>query len=146
MEKICNLYINDSHLSITLIEYIKKEISKGIKIIVVSQDDIKQNIKSLSNKFKQSNLDDKIDILKEIEERKIKFMDNTSVIIKGDNDFILKTEESFNELFKTNNINANIISCYNISESNNVYDITTKYSKMLNTSGIVDINNVEQLI
>ncbi len=146
MEKICNLYINDSHLSITLIEYIKKEISKGTKIIVVSQDDIKQNIKSLSNKFKQSNLDDKIDILKEIEERKIKFMDNTSVIIKGDNDFILKTEESFNELFKTNNINANIISCYNISESNNVYDITTKYSKMLNTSGIVDIKNVEQLI
>lgn len=146
MDRICNLYIDKMHLSVTLFEYIKKEIAEGAKIIVVSQDDIRKNIKSIKKKFEERKVCSKIDYLNEISKKTLEKLDNVSVIIQGDADFVAKTEILFSEMVTTNDIKINIVSCYNVMENIDVTKVVNKYDKILSTNGIENIKNVKEQI
>lgn len=142
MDRICNLYIDKTHLSVTLFEYIKKEITQGTKIIVVSQDDIRKDIKSIKKKFRERKVCSKIDYLNEVNKKALEKLDNVSVIIQGDADFVAKTERLFSEMFTNNDIKVNIVSCYNVMENIDVNKVVDKYDKILSTNGVEDINSV----
>lgn len=146
MDRICNLYIDKMHLSVTLFEYIKKEITEGTKIIVVSQDDIRKDIKSIKKKFQERKVCSKIDYLNEISQKALEKLDNVSVIIQGDADFVAKTERLFSEMVTTNDIKINIVSCYNVMENIDVTKVVNKYDKILSTNGIENIKNVKEQI
>ena len=140
MDRICNLYIDKMHLSVTLFEYIKKEVEKGTKIIVVSQDDIRKDIKSIRKGFKNRKVCSKIDYLNEIDREALQKLNNISIIIQGDAEFVAKTERLFSEEITNEETKLNIVSCYNITENINVEKVVDKYDKILSTSGIENIS------
>ena len=141
MDRICSLYIDKMHLSVTLFEYIKKEFSKGTKVVIVSQDDIRKDIKSIKKRFKDRRMCSKIDYLKEVDEKVINKLDSISVIIQGDAEFVEKTEKLLGEMFLSEAIEVNIVSCYNITQDINVPNVVEKYDKILSTNGVEKINN-----
>ncbi len=144
MDRICNLYIDKTHLSVTLFEYIKKEFVKGTKVIVVSQDDIRKDIKSIKKRFKEKRICSKINYLNEIDEKALNKMSNVSVIIQGDAEFVTKTERLLGEMFSNENIKVNIVSCYNITQNINVPNVVEKYDKILSTNGVEELKNVKE--
>lgn len=143
MNKICNFYVNDAHLSVVLFEYIKKQVSCGTKIIVVSQDAKKMGIRDLKNKFNSVNANSKIDFLTDENIDKLYNNENINIIIKGDKEFIAKMEKDFNKLIKKERINIDILSCYNIKDSN-ISEISCKYDQILNTNGIYNLSKEKQ--
>lgn len=143
MNKICNFYINDAHLSVVLFEYIKKQVNEGTKIIVVSQDDKKMNMRSLKEKFSKSKMEPKIDFLNDKTIDNLYENENITIVIKGDKEFILKIENNFSRLFREENINVDILSCYNIKDSN-ISEISSKYNQILNTKGLCNLYNKEE--
>lgn len=144
MDRICNLYIDKIHLSVTLFEYIKKEIDKGTRVIVVSQDDIRKDIKSIKKKFSEKRVCSKINYLNEIDQNALEKLENVSVIIQGDAEFVEKTERLFSEMFSNENIKVNIVSCYNITQNINVPEVVDKYDKILSTNGIENIKSKQE--
>lgn len=146
MDRICNLYIDKMHLSVTLFEYIKKEMEKGTKIIIVSQDDIRKDIKSIKRGFKNRRVCSKIDYLNEIDQKALQKLDNISVIIQGDAEFVAKTERLFSEIITSEDIKLNIVSCYNINQNIDVEKVVDKYDKILSTSGVEMILEKEDCI
>lgn len=146
MDRICNLYIDKTHLSVTLFEYIKKELVKGTKIIVVSQDDIRKDIKSIKKKFSEKRLCSQIDYLNEIDQKVLNKINNVSVIIQGDAEFVAKTERLLSEMFSNENMKVNIVSCYNIMQNINVPDVVEKYDKILSTNGVEELKSIKEEI
>lgn len=142
MNKICNFYINDAHLNVVLFEYIKKQVNDGTKIIVVSQDSTNMNIRNLKDKFNKSKMKSKIDFLSDENINKL-YNNNITIIIKGNNEFISKIESDFSKLFREEEINVDILSCYNINDSN-ISEISGKYNQILNTKGICNLCNKEK--
>lgn len=143
MNKICNFYINDAHLSVVLFEYIKRQVNDGTKIIVVTQDNKKMNMKSLKEKFNKAKMESKIDFLNEESINKLYDNENITIIIKGNNKFISKIENNFTRLFREENINIDILSCYNIKDSD-ISEISSQYNQILNTKGICDLCNMDE--
>lgn len=141
MDRICSLYIDKMHLSVTLFEYIKKEFSKGTKVIIVSQEDIRKDIKSIKKRFKERRMCSRINYLKEVDEKALNKLDNISVIIQGDAEFVAKTEKLLGEMFSDEEMKVNIVSCYNITQDINVPNVVEKYDKLLSTNGVEKINN-----
>ncbi len=149
MNKICNFYINDAHLSVVLFEYIKKQVDSGTKIIVVSQDTKKMRIRDLKNKFNNIKVNSKIDFLTDENIDKLYNNENINIVIKGDKEFISKVESNFNRLIKKEKINVDILSCYNIKDSN-ISEISNNYDQILNTNGIYNLskdreNNLQKI-
>ena len=78
----------------------------------------------------------------DISQKALEKLDNVSVIIQGDADFVAKTERLFSEMFTNNDIKINIVSCYNVMENIDVTKVVDKYDKILSTNGIENIKNV----
>ena len=79
--------------------------------------------------------------LKEVDEKALNKLDNISVIIQGDAEFVAKTEKLLGEMFSDEEMKVNIVSCYNITQDINVPNVVEKYDKLLSTNGVEKINN-----
>lgn len=145
MERICNLYISDEHLLVTLSGYLKKEIENGTKVIVLSQDNMKKSIRDIKRRINNKELKEKVDYLDNIKINLIAHDKRVTVIIKGDNNFISNMENKVREIFNEENELINIVSCYNINENKNIGEIINEYEKMLNTTGVIDLKQKNDL-
>ena len=134
-KKYCCFYVSDFHLEMILLPYIKNNISKS-KIIIFTQDNLKESVKLLlertnfnnEDKNKILNLNWSDNIKEEITKEKVQ---KSTVIINGDVNYI----EQMNKNIKNLELdNIKIIDCYNISKNNlELAKIQEKYDEILNT-------------
>ncbi len=138
IKKYCCFYVSNFHLEMILLPYIKNNISKS-KIIIFTQDNLKDSVKLLlertnfnnEDKNKILNLNWSDNIKEEITKEKVQ---ESTVIINGDINYI----EQMNKNIKNLELdNIKIIDCYNISKNNlELAKIQEKYDEILNTKRI----------
>ena len=138
IKKYCCFYVSDFHLEMILLPYIKNNISKS-KIIIFTQDNLKDSVKLLlertnfnnEDKNKILNLNWSDNIKEEITKEKVQ---KSTVIINGDINYI----EQMNKNIKNLELdNIKIIDCYNISKNNlELAKIQEKYDEILNTKSM----------
>ena len=138
IKKYCCFYVSDFHLEMILLPYIKNNISKS-KIIIFTQDNLKDSVKLLlertnfnnEDKNKILNLNWSDNIKEEITKENVK---ESTVIINGDINYI----EQMNKNIKNLELdNIKIIDCYNISKNNlELAKIQEKYDEILNTKSM----------
>ena len=138
IKKYCCFYVSDFHLEMILLPYIKNNISKS-KIIIFTQDNLKDSVKLLlertnfnnEDKNKILNLNWSDNIKEEITKEKVQ---KSTVIINGDVNYI----EQMNKNIKNLELdNIKIIDCYNISKNNlELAKLQEKYDEILNTKSI----------
>lgn len=145
MERICNLYISNEHLLVTLSSYLRKEIKNGTKVIVLSQDNMKKSIKDIKRRINNKELKERVDYLENLDIDLISHDKKVTVIIKGDNNFIINMERKIKEIFNEADESVNIVSCYDINKNRNISEIVNDYEKMLNTSGIINLKEKNDL-
>lgn len=144
MERICNLYISDEHLLVTLSSYLKQEIDSGTKVIVLSQDNMKRSIRDIKKRINNRELKERVNCLEKININSIN-SNKITIILKGNMSFINNMENKVKDIFKEENELINIISCYNINENIDINKIVNDYGKLLNTSGVININDRNDL-
>ena len=160
IEKLCGFYVSDWHLVTMLLPYINKQINEKANIITILEDDIEENIKTLtkklnlknerkilklnwskSNGIKYSELQDKMKQLKDKDVLNVIFVNGSKKYI----DLTNKNIEKFLEVNydKVKNTRIKIINCFEVGDFNlNIQDILHSHDKILNTSGEKEISEV----
>ena len=159
IEKLCSFYVSDWHLVTMLLPYINKQINEKANIITILENDIEENIKTLTKKL---NLKNEKEILKlnwkkkngikySVLQEEIKKMERDTlnvVFVNGSKSYIDITNKNIEKFLKDNKnkykeIKIKIINCYEVSEFNiNMQEILSMHDKILNTSGEKEICDV----
>lgn len=144
-EKSCVFYVSDYHFEMISLPYISKKLEEKKKIIVLTEDNLENTVKTLTLKInlkedkKQSllNLDwknndeNKFNKLKEY----INEEDNIEIFIKGSNEYIEKTNTKIREYTEEYN-EIKIIDCYDVGRVDEyLVDIAQKYNNVIGTAG-----------
>ena len=160
--RICSFYVSDWHLTAMLLPFIEEQVEKDENLKTIFQKNIIYNIKEILSRIKINektkekilNIDWKNkNLLKYSEIRK--FMEKATtnqrtvtIIIEGNkgrieyiNRNISKWTEKQEKKIARKQIR--IINCYEVTEFNeNLQDILDKHDKILNTSGIHEIQEL----
>lgn len=155
VEKICSFYVNDWHLTVMLLPYIKKEVEKNSQIITFLEENLEENIFSLISRL---NFEEEINKrIKEINwksNKVLKYTDitksikkgknTTTILISGKREYIERVNKSLEKYIKNNEkLNIKIINCYEVSGFNkNIKDVLNEHDKILNTAGEKNIEDV----
>ena len=138
VERLCNFYTSKYHLSMILLEYLKEENNKKMKVITFFQDELEKEINILVDKYKYNiNNIEEIDfkITKNIYEKEIELAKNNLFIVEGDLNYINDANEYILDNLKKMT-NTKIINCYNFSHQKlYMKEIINKNDKILFTSG-----------
>lgn len=160
--KICSFYVSDWHLTAMLLPFIEEQTEKGESLNTILEKNIVYNMKEIltriqiSDKTKEQIL--KIDwknknLIKYGEIRKFmekitKNQRNITLIIEGNNDRIDYINRNIDKWMqkqerKLKRKEIKIINCYEVTEFNkNLQEILDKHDKILNTSGIHEIEEM----
>ena len=115
-EKTCAFYASDYHFEIISLPYIEEQLEKNKQIIVLTENDLEESVKTVISKTN----------LKETKRKNIFSID-------WNNDNLSK--------FKKDNVK--IVDCYDIEEvSQDIDSIMNKYEKVLSTTGEKEINKI----
>ncbi len=141
INKLCSFYANNWHLIVKILPFICKQMMKE-KIIVISQENLQEEVKQIL---------ERLNIKQEIKEKIIKLnwnkeenmennlkniCENANIIVVGNKDYIENVNCKIEGLNKT----ETIINCFEIMQFNkHIEEILYKHDKVLNTSGIEDI-------
>jgi hypothetical protein len=165
MNRICCNYASDEHLLLILLPYINEKLKENQNVVTILEKNIgkslgclksifnftkeewdnieklfcfkdeneldktsKYEINSTENK-KSTKQHDKINLLKE---------KNNIVIIIGSNEFIKEKEENLIET----KIITDMVSCYSIEQLEDGKDICLKYTHILSTKGVKNIDKI----
>lgn len=160
--KLCSFYVSDWHLTAMLLPFIEEQVEKGESINTILQKNIIHNMKEILTRI-QINERVKNEILKIDWKNKNlikfgeirKFMDratknqkNVTIIIEGNKERIEYINRNIDKWMqrqerKIKRKNIRIINCYEVTEfNNNLQDILDKHDKILNTSGIHEIEDM----
>ena len=152
IERLCSFYVSDWHLVTMLLPYINKQINEKANIITILENDIEENIKTLTKKLNLKNEKEilklnwkknngiKYSVLQE-EMKKIERDTLNVVFVNGSKSYIDITNKNIEKFLKDNKnkykeIKIKIINCYEVSEFNiNMQEILSMHDKILNTSG-----------
>ena len=132
--KYCCFYVSDYHLEMILLPYIKERI-KEEKIAIYTEENLSKSIQTLLEKTNLNN-EEKSQIMnlnwekREIENENL---ENSTIIINGDENYISKINNNIKNMK-----NTKIIHCYNLNKNNvNVEEIKKNYDGVLNTEKIL---------
>lgn len=142
MIKACNFYVSQWHLFAALLPYVRDELKKNSKILVISQDNLEKGLKHLVSKlnlkFENKNgIDDvvwlKEDFVLELKEE----ISPVTVVVQGTTEFIkdinLYLEKNLKPLYRK----VTIINCYEIYDTNDIlYNILDEHDFVFNTAGL----------
>lgn len=140
MESLGIYYANENHLSIILVEYLKRKTKEKCKVITVFEKGIQKEINKVIKESKvKSEFLKGIDFSekKEIEEINVEENKETIIIFEGSSIFINKNLQiAKTMLAKENTENVKLIKCYKIGEQNKeiVKDLKEN-SKIVSTTG-----------
>lgn len=144
-EKNCIFYVSDYHFEMISLPYISKKIEEKKEIIVLTENDLENTVKTLSLKINLKN--EKKKKLLEInwnkdDESKLNAIKNCVkkekyivILVKGSKKYIQQTNDKIQEIIgKYDKIK--IIDCYNIEEVDEYLgDIMKKYNNVIGTVG-----------
>lgn len=140
VEKLCIFYASKYHLSLILLEYLKKEENKKYTVNTYLEEEIEDEINILKEKYKiniysQNEIDFKK--TKDIEKDKKELSNNMIFIIEGKNSYIKEVNEYLRNAFRKNEYdNIKLVYCFNFQSENNIMkNNLIKYDKILYTTG-----------
>lgn len=160
--RICSFYVSDWHLTAMLLPFIEEKAEKGENINTIFEKNIRHNMEEILNRIQINDII-KEQILKMDWENKSlikfgeirKFMEkvtknqkNVTIIVEGNNERIEYINRNINKWIERNERKIKrkeikIINCYEVTEFNkNLQDILDKHDKVLNTSGIHEIEEM----
>lgn len=144
-EKTCAFYASDYHFEMISLPYINKKLDEGKEVIVLTENNLKETIKTLVSKI-NLNEDKKVDILKidwenndlnkfkKINED-IKSKKDMVIFVKGKENYIKNINENI-EKWTEKSKNVEIIDCYDMEEiSQDMDNIMDQYKFTLKTTG-----------
>lgn len=151
-EKTCAFYASDYHFEIISLPYIEEQLEKNKQIIVLTENDLEESVKTVISKtnlketkrknifsidWNNDNLSKFKKIKKDIEDQK-----DIIIFIKGKENYIKNVNRNI-EKFVSNKDNVKIVDCYDIEEvSQDIDSIMNKYEKVLSTAGEKEINKI----
>ena len=160
--KICSFYVSDWHLTAMLLPFIEEKTEKGEPLNTILEKNITYNMKELLSRIKISDRIKaqilKIDwknknLIKYGEIRK--FMEKVTknqktviIIVEGKKEKIEYINKNIDKWMqkqerKLKRKEIKIINCYEVTEFNeNLQEILDKHDKILNTSGIHEIEEL----
>ena len=131
MEKLCNFYGSKFHLSLILLEYIKRNNNENI--VTYFEEGIDKEVGMICNKYSYSIDENTFSKTKNIYENKVK--SNSTIIVEGSIKYINEIDQYIEAYIKKNNINnIKIINCFNYIKSKNISKILKKHDKILFTN------------
>ena len=146
--KVCAFYANDYHFEMISLPYIEKKVLQGKNVVIFTENDLSETMNVLlSNLNLNENKKRKILEIdwKNGESKKMQDIKNLknekkdiTIFVKGNKDYIQGTNKKINKVLE--NYNCNIIDCYNVEELDDIITVESNYNKILNTSGIIDID------
>ena len=142
-EKICSFYVSDFHLITILLPYINEKITEEKEIITILQNDVSKSIKRYLKNVKNVNVEKEkiLDIgWKEIKKMKNLDLENKTVIVSGEEDFVKKIND---EIYKEIE-DYELLNCYKIDNTEDIAKIASEYSIFLNTSGKTELTENSQ--
>ena len=141
-ERVCSFYASDYHFEMISLPYIQKEIKDKNKIIILTENNLEETIKTV---LSRTNLkeEDKKKIIEigwdENAHKKLENIndgENQTVFIKGSKKYIEEMENKIGE----RNSNIKMVHCYPIQEvTEEVNEIVKNYDAILNTIGKIDM-------
>lgn len=140
-EKICVLHASDEHLITMLIPYIYKQIEEEKKVVTIFEKDFRKVSEKILKCIKEENeinIDWNKTNINDLNLKLNKSLDNSIIIVSGENKFIEKVD------CLLNNINEKfiIINCFNIFKNEKrISEIIGEYEKILTTQGVEKIKN-----
>lgn len=142
MIKACNFYVSQWHLFAALLPYVRDELKKNHKILIISQDNLEKGIKKLVSKlnlkFENKNgLDDVIwlndDFVIELKEE----ITPVTIVVQGTIDFIKEINSYLENNLKPIYRKVTIINCFEIYDTNDIlYNILDEHDYVFNTAGM----------
>ena len=148
--KICSFYASEYHFDMMAISYIKEELKKDKKIVVLTEKSLEKSVKTVVDKMDLDNnernkilkinwKEENFNKFKEIKENRERKKDIV-VLIKGNENYIKNVNDNIPK-FINDYSNAKIIDFYDIEEiKNNMPNVSKRYNKMINMLGEVEIN------
>ena len=142
MTKACNFYVSQWHLFTALLPYVRDELKKNHKILIISQDNLEKEIKKLVSKlnlkFENKNgLDDVIWLNDEFVLELKEEITPVTIVVQGTIDFIneinLYLENNLKPIYRK----VTIINCFEIYDTNDIlYNILDEHNYVFNTAGM----------
>ncbi len=142
MIKACNFYVSEWHLFAALLPYIREELKKKNKIMVISQDKLEKGMKHLVKKLNLRFENEKgLDDIKWLSEEFVLEMKEevnpVTIVVQGTMEFIKEInsyiEEKISPLYKE----LIIINCYEVYNTNTMlYNILDEHDFVFNTAGL----------
>ena len=160
--KICSFYVSDWHLTAMLLPFIEEKIEKGEPLNTILEKNITYNMKELLSRIKISDRI-KAQILKidwknknlikygeirKFMEKVTKNQKTVTIIVEGKKEKIEYINKNIDKWMqkqerKLKRKEIKIINCYEVTEFNeNLQEILDKHDKILNTSGIHEIEEL----
>lgn len=137
IENLCNFYASKYHLSIILLEYLKRNSTKKTQIVTFMQEDIRNEIQDLNEKYKYNiNLNkenfQRINNIYEIEPNITKDM---VFIVQGNLGYMKEANEYIIDLVDKK-ANIKIINCYDFEkQKKDMKELINQNDKILYTTG-----------
>ncbi len=137
IENLCNFYASKYHLSMILLEYLKRNHTKKTQIITFMQEDIKKEIEDLNVKYKY-NIDlnkTNFEVINDIYEIEPNITKDMIFIVQGNLHYMDEANEYINDLVGKKS-NVKIINCYDFEKQKKVMkELINKNDKILYTTG-----------
>ena len=142
MIKACNFYVSQWHLFAALLPYVRDELKKNCKVIIISQDNLEKGIKNLVSKlnlkFENKNGINDIVWLNENFVLELKEEINpVTIVVQGTVDFIKEINKYLETNLKPLYRKVTIINCFEIYDTNDIlYNILDEHDFVFNTAGM----------
>lgn len=160
--KICSFYVSDWHLTAMLLPFVEEQVEKGENLSTILEKNIIYNMKEIltrikiSERVKQEIIDVdwknknmiKYGEIRKFMEKVTKNKKTATIIIEGNKDKIEYINRNIDKWVqkqerKLSRKQITIINCYEVTEFNeNLQEILDKHDKILNTSGIHEIEEM----
>lgn len=142
MIKACNFYVSQWHLFAALLPYVRDELKKNCKVIIISQDNLEKGIKNLVSKlnlkFENKNGINDIVWLNENFVLELREEINpVTIVVQGTVDFIKEINKYLETNLKPLYRKVTIINCFEIYDTNDIlYNILDEHDFVFNTAGM----------
>lgn len=151
-EKICAFYTSDYHFEMISLPYIHQKIEEEKEIVILTENNLEKSMKTLLEKTNlkenkkekilklnwSNNIEEKMEKIK----NQIKDEKPLTIFIKGNEQYIHKTNQEITKQIPKNN-EIKIIDCYEIEETGEKIDkIMEQYDKILKTAGEKEIEKI----
>ncbi len=142
MIKACNFYVSEWHLFAALLPYIREELKKKNKIMVISQDKLEKGMKHLVKKLNLRFENEKgLDDIKWLSEEFVLEMSEevnpVTIVVQGSLEFIKEINSYIDEKIAPLYRALTIINCYEVYNTNTMlYNILDEHDFVFNTAGL----------